>query len=388
MESPVNRRPTTQKCRWVFTYHNYERDINYRNYFRNPNFNIKRIVWGYEFSLLNNTPHLQGYTEFNRSVRLGFVRRILPNAHWEGATGTPTANYLYCTKGKNFETIGDFSKEASCPTESKKLSNISIIKGLLNEKTALQTMLSKEYACQHIYFDKIVRKIKNIRISYELHEEWAKKRLRVWQFKILERVLRQEERSVLWLYDANGNNGKSYLANYLSILYSFQLFDGQVNARDLAGMLDINASGICFDVCRAAENALDYNAIECLKNGCMSSGKYTGKCLRFQPMKIIVLSNFYPDCTKLSQDRWDILTVGEGILANMDEEAIVLPAERYPFSVQPPQIDLSTTFNLKQYLVDNGILDAQFGDLSDSQVHINSFRSGIHSLSSSSPNGK
>ena len=71
----------------------------------------------------------------------------------------------------------------------------------------------------------------------------------------------------------------------------------------------------------------------------------------------------------------------------MDEEALVIPAERCPFSAQPPQIDLSPTFNLQRYLVDNGMLDAESRDLADSQVLINSFMSGINLLSSP-PNGK
>ena len=88
-------------------------------------------------------------------------------------------------------------------------------------------------------------------------------RLRVWQYTILEE--RQEERTVTWVYDVHGNIGKTYLTNYLNILCTYQLFDGQVNSRDLAGILNVNAIGVCLDVYKA-EKHFNYNTIECLKN--------------------------------------------------------------------------------------------------------------------------
>lgn len=219
-------------------------------------------------------------------------------------------------------------------------------------------MLSKEYSIQHVYYDKVVRRIKEVEILREMYEAWSTKRLRVWQYTILKRVLEQGERTVTWIYDVNGNNGKTYLANYLNILYKFQLFDGQINCRDLAGILNVNAIGVCLDVCRAAESQLDYNTIECLKNGCINSGKYSGKVLRFKPMKLVVFSNFFPDCTKLSQDRWDILPLGEGILSNLEAEDIIIPSAQYPFVPPPASCNLSPSFDLHAYLIHNGIIES------------------------------
>ena len=370
-----NHRLSSQKSRWVFTYNNFDHNINYKNHFRNGDFNIKRCVWGYEKSPVNETPHIQGYAEFQRSVRLGFVRRILPNAHWEGATGSAKANYQYCTKGQDYEIIGNFSKEACGQSDEVKLHSSHIVRGLLNDQTALQTMLSKEYAHQHIYFDKIVRKIREVEMKRSLYEEWGTKLLRVWQYAILKRVMAQNDRKVTWLFDARAKE-RAFFANYISIMYDFQLFDGQLSCRDLAGVLNINASGICLDVCRAAESTLDYSAIECLKNGCM---KYFGKCLRFKPMKLVVLANFYPDRHQLSDDRWDILTFGEGILDNVDECALIMPVQdQYPFVSPPPACDLSTGFNLRQFLLTKGIIEANAGE---SELT-------LQSSSSSSHNGK
>ena len=354
----VSLSPSQQRQRWVFTLNNFDRNFNYKNYLRDANFKIKRAVWGYERAPQNGTPHLQGYAEFERSVRLGFVRRILAAAHWEGAIGSAQENYLYCTKTKSFDLIGDFSKEAAAAS-TKKLRTSEVIKGLLNPSTTLQTMLSREYASHHIYFDKIMRRIKEANAYRELYEEWSNKKLRIWQYTVLKRVLSQEERKVTWIYDMSGNRGKSFLANYMYLLYKFQLIDGQIKCRDLAGVLDIDSQGICIDVCRAAENTLDYNCLECLKNGIITSGKYAGICLRFKPKKVVVFSNFYPDCRKLSGDRWDILTTGEGVLQNVDDDNVIDPSLLYPFVAPPPACDLTPDFNIRKYLTDKGVIEAE-----------------------------
>ena len=67
----------------------------------------------------------------------------------------------------------------------------------------------------------------------ELYVEWLQKRLRVWQYAVLKRVLTPGDRVVTWVDDQRGNNGKTFLANYLSILYQFQLLDGQTSCVEI-----------------------------------------------------------------------------------------------------------------------------------------------------------
>ena len=269
--------------------------------------------------------------------------------------GTPLSNFKYCTKGNRYEVIGDFTAEklaASKKDNRRATLNVNIIKGLLTDKSALQIMVTKEYAKYHVYYDKVVRKIKQTRKLHEVYQEWCQKKLRLWQYNVFKRVLQQDQRRVTWVFDFIGNSGKSFLSNIMTILYNFQLLDGQINTRDLPNLLNVDAAGICLDVCRAAEGTFDYAVVETLKNGYSITGKYSGKCFRFTPMKVVVFANFLPQVNALSQDRWDILTVGEGVLADMTQDSIVDPSTEYPYVPPPADCDLSEDFDLEQFLVD------------------------------------
>lgn len=163
----------------------------------------------------------------------------------------------------------------------------------------------------------------------------------------------QTERQVLWVVDNEGNAGKSFLANYLNVLYNYLLLDGTMNVRDLAMLFHTKYDGVCLDVPRASLNTFNYEALETFKNGYMSSGKYSGRILRFDPLPVIVLANDHPNYQMLSADRWVVLSVGVGVLENQSRVAIVDPSMEYPYvpPVEPPV--LSEDFNLRKFVSDH-----------------------------------
>lgn len=152
-------------------------------------------------------------------------------------------------------------------TDAPKVSIPLIVQGLLNRETATQTKLSKEYFEKSTCFEKVTLKIKQIQQDNALYALWSPKLLRPWQFQCLEMLFSQDDRSIMWITDATGNFGKSFLAQYLSILYGFQLVDGSLNCRDAAFLVSEYSKGFSFDVSRSAVAAFDYATLECLKNG-------------------------------------------------------------------------------------------------------------------------
>ena len=140
-----------QRCRWVFTLNNFDKDVDYIEYLNCSEFHIKTAVWGYEVALRTGTEHLQGYLELNRSFRISQIRKIFNSAHWEGAHGSALKNYEYCTKSGRFGFIGDFSLEQRglenySNTKYTAASVPMVLSGLLDKKCASQVRVSREYA--------------------------------------------------------------------------------------------------------------------------------------------------------------------------------------------------------------------------------------------------
>ena len=68
---------------------------------------------------------------------------------------------------------------------------------------------------------------------------------------------------------------------------------------------------IIIDLCRTMEERtlVLYSMLETCKNGLIQSLKYEGGMKEFNPPKVIVFSNWYPDIDNLSKDRWKIYEI-------------------------------------------------------------------------------
>jgi len=66
---------------------------------------------------------------------------------------------------------------------------------------------------------------------------------------------------------------------------------------------------VVFDFAREQEERVSYQQIEKFKDGFVFSPKYESRCKKFPSAKVIVMSNFYPDKSKLSSDRWDVMVL-------------------------------------------------------------------------------
>jgi len=63
---------------------------------------------------------------------------------------------------------------------------------------------------------------------------------------------------------------------------------------------------VVINLSRQAEGAFSYASVEAIKDGLTFSGKYEGGHRLFPTPHIVIFSNWWPDETKLSADRWDI----------------------------------------------------------------------------------
>jgi len=356
-----------QTVRWVFTLNNYDNEFDYSEHLKLPEFRVKRAVLGFERGHRNRTPHLQGYVEFERSMRLFNVRTVLERARWENATGTTQQNVRYCVKEGKFEILGDFSKElfptrtAAAAANSNYATMNQVIAGLLDPNAAPRVRISKEYSEKQVFYEKASNIMSNLKIRNEMYDEWRTFRLRIWQRNVMRMLMGQNSREILWVVDKKGDAGKTFLAYFLTILYGFQMLDGMISARDLGPMLERNIKGIVFDVCRSNHRFFDYGTLETLKNRYLVSSKYSGQTIWLPEIPVIVFANHHPNREYLSEDRWNIIVLKDydyddaenRPYCTRDKAAVWISEEEFPYVRPPPVPPLTAQAGtLKDYLDD------------------------------------
>jgi len=124
-----------------------------------------------------------------------------------------------------------------------------------------------------------------------------------WQRALMDTLNGEaDRRSVIWIFDLQGNKGKSYFArNYPG--RNYYVTGGK--AADIFYGYEYQ-SVVFFDLARMKQDIVQYDVMESFKNGQFYSTKYESRLVKFNVPHVVVFANFLPDTSKLSADRWDI----------------------------------------------------------------------------------
>lgn len=120
------------------------------------------------------------------------------------------------------------------------------------------------------------------------------------------------DRTVYWIYDDTGNNGKTALTKHIYQEYNDVLIFSKGKANDIAYQICQSnfLPKLCiFDITRTMFENISYQALEEIKNGCINTYKYEGGFKIFPSPHLIVFSNSMPCIRKLTKDRWKIYTI-------------------------------------------------------------------------------
>ena len=76
-----------------------------------------------------------------------------------------------------------------------------------------------------------------------------------------------------------------------------------------------------FDLSRSQETHVNYEVIESIKNGVVFSTKYESEMKVFSTAHVVIMANFGPDRSKMSEDRWDIrwLSAADNLSPTLDQ---------------------------------------------------------------------
>lgn len=293
--------PRQMKARaFVFTLNNYTEDDRVAVL----NSVCKYMVVGKEVGE-QGTPHLQGYIHYGTQKSVATLRGLIPRAHIEVAKGNASDNQKYCSKGGDFEERGELP-----PSKGARVDLVAMVQDYADGLTVKQ-MLAKHggnYIRHRAHIERTGNSVLNEERSERANKRYKKAELRDWQQDVVQQLAVQNDRQILFVVDPEGNNGKSWLANYLvslggnkeCIVYTTTKKSDCVYAYKWQSV-------VVFDLTRTDADYINYGCMEAFKGENVFSPKYESgvKALNY-PVSVLVLMNQDPNMEKLSQDRYNI----------------------------------------------------------------------------------
>lgn len=262
----------------------------------------------------NGTTHFQGYMELKSPVRISSIKQWggdWPRAHLELRRGSRIQAIQYCEKGESrapgADTIYWPDKETVSPSSDSNQGQRTDLKSVAQLVTSGGSI--RDVALQHPEsYIKYYRGIRDLASVVRTPPRLEGMSFLPWQRDLLERLEGPvHPRKIIWYVDDLGNTGKSKFANFLVRNHGAVLFGGGKNDRIQHAYA---GERICiFDLPRAvlgvAKDFVPYISIEAIKNG-VTQRMYGERPLIGEQPHVVCFSNFSPDQTQLSLDRWDI----------------------------------------------------------------------------------
>jgi len=158
-------------------------------------------------------------------------------------------------------------------------------------------------------------------------------KLRPWQQHIYEMLMEPaDDRTILWIYDKEGNKGKTFFAKYMMCNHN-AFYACPARGTDLLYAYK-NEKIILYDIPRSCdEEHVNWGVLEKLKDGIVFSGKYAA-ChkIRQEAAHICIFSNALPEGDKFSEDRLKIINI------NSSEFQKLISDKTQPRIEQPDEI--------------------------------------------------
>lgn len=237
---------------------------------------IFELIYQYQKGKTRGVFHFQGMIYFNNPRHLSAVIKLLKGCHIEIAK-KPVALRQYVSKSET-RIEGPFHFKNGRP-----FMNLSL------KKDSYKNLYLKENQLFNWQ-----RQLYNIFLSHP------------------------DDRTIIWIYDKKGNNGKSAFCRFLRYYHSNNVFCTSGNPADIKHGLkeritkygSNSVRAVIWDISRSSRSFSSMTA-EDIKNGSFYSTKYESEAVELLPPHIFIFSNKYPEKTLFSQDRWKI-----GIIEN------------------------------------------------------------------------
>jgi len=140
----------------------------------------------------------------------------------------------------------------------------------------------------------------------------------------------KDNRYIHWVWSTAGKMGKTTLCRYLydknnsgTILIGGKATDifymiRQHVSPDEEGEVSKDLDLVLVNICKDSFDKVSYTAIESILDGILSSPKYKGAMVRFNPPHVLVFANAPPRLNGVSEDRWIIKCLDEVVESTLE----------------------------------------------------------------------
>lgn len=251
------------------------------------------------------TLHWQGYAELSSPQLLTRLKKWLPTAHFEKRMGSDVQARDYCMKQDATYVAGPWEHGTFVPaanTQGKRTDIQAVIEAI--DGGSSRQEIYREHggvAARHPRYVETLLQFRQAAAAPKLPDFVP---MYGWQegvMEMLEDPQGPHERQILWVFDAFGNSGKTYLARYLRQERGAFYCNGGKGV-DICYAYDCEPI-VIFDYVRDSKDFVNYGVIEQIKNGILTSSKYESRTKIFAPPHVMVFANFAPEANKFSDDR-------------------------------------------------------------------------------------
>lgn len=136
-----------------------------------------------------------------------------------------------------------------------------------------------------------------------------------WQQSIVDLYFTEPDgRTCNWFWENTGGVGKSSFCKYMFVKHKAITIQGGKlsDIMNIVFNLDMDTTRmLIIDVPRNNGNKISYSSVECILNGMITNTKFETGVKVFNPPHIVIFSNFPPEISKLSSDRWRVIEIGK-----------------------------------------------------------------------------
>lgn len=299
-----------QSTSWCFTLNNYtEQELQMLKILK-----CKYIIFGHEIGEETETPHLQGFVQFESNYRFASLKKLNKRISWKRRADVSTEEFAanYCCKGREIFEKGEFMNQEQKGQAGKRTYDEAF-------KAAQEGRFDDIPSSMRIRYYNTYKQIRSDYLASIQPEVVGFCRgsggrspsgsliMRHWQEQI-DDLLKQEPdpRKIIIVHDPKGNGGKTTFAEWLEVTYNGQVFEAG-DPKELAYILDQTKTLFMFDFARATVQ-FPWAFIESVKNGRVTSTKYQPVQKRFKKPHIIIFCNSFSN-DQLSEDRFHIINI-------------------------------------------------------------------------------